>query len=93
MLEVGRIREAHAGRIPAVTHDNGTTRIQTLTREENGVYHELVEAFHARTGIPMVLNTSFNEDEPIVRTPAEALRCFDETGIDCLIMEQQLVER
>jgi carbamoyltransferase len=41
----------------------------------------------------MVLNTSFNEDEPIVRTPAEALRCFDETGIDCLIMEQQLVER
>ncbi len=93
MLEVGRIREARAGRIPAVTHDNGTTRIQTLTREENGVYHALVEAFHARTGIPMVLNTSFNEDEPIVRTPAEALRCFDETGIDCLIMEQQLVER
>jgi carbamoyltransferase len=93
MLEVGTLRPEFAGRVPAVTHVNGTTRIQTLTHEENGVYHDLVAAFFARTGLPMVLNTSFNEDEPIVRTPAEALRCFEETGIDCLVMEQLLVER
>ena len=93
MLEVGRLRQDKAGRIPAVTHVNQTTRVQTLTREENGIYHELVTAFHERTGIPMVLNTSFNEDEPIVRTPAEALRCYEETGMDCLVMEQLLVER
>ncbi|MBM4390938.1 MAG: hypothetical protein FJ090_07425 [Deltaproteobacteria bacterium] len=93
MLEVGRLREAHAGRVPAVTHDNGSTRIQTLTREENGVYHELVDAFRERTGLPMVLNTSFNEDEPIVRTPAEAYSCFEETGMDCLVMGNHLIER
>lgn len=93
MLEVGTLRPEQVGRIPAVTHVNQTTRIQTLTAEENGVYHDLVAAFHARTGLPMVLNTSFNEDEPIVRTPAEALRCFEETGIDCLVMEHLLVER
>lgn len=93
MLEVGRLRAEKEGQIPAVTHVNQTTRVQTVTAAENGIYHELIAAFFARTGIPMVLNTSFNEDEPIVRTPAEALRCFEETGMDCLVMGQQLVER
>jgi carbamoyltransferase len=93
MLEVGRLRADKQGRIPAVTHANQTSRIQTLTREENGIYYDLVAAFHARTGLPMVLNTSFNEDEPIVRTPAEALRCYEESGMDCLVMENLLIER
>ena len=93
MLEVGRLRADRVGQAPAVTHDNQTTRIQSVQRDENGIYYDLIEAFHARTGIPMVLNTSFNEDEPIVRTPAEALRCFEDTGMDCLVMGNQLVER
>ena len=93
MLEVGRLRPEKEGLVPAVTHVNNTTRVQTLTAAENGVYYELVAAFHERTGVPMVLNTSFNEDEPIVRQPAEALRCFEDTGIDCLVMGNLLVER
>jgi carbamoyltransferase len=93
MLEVGHLRSDKQGRIPAVTHANQTSRIQTLTREENGIYYDLVAGFYARTGLPMVLNTSFNEDEPIVRTPAEALRCYEESGMDCLVMENLLIER
>lgn len=93
MLEVGRLRGDRMGRIPAVTHANQTSRIQTVTPEHNGVYYDLIRAFHARTGLPMLLNTSFNEDEPIVHTPAEALRCFEDTGMDCLVMENLIVER
>ncbi len=93
MLEVGHLKADKQGRIPAVTHANQTSRIQTVTREDNGVYYDLIAAFHERTGLPMVLNTSFNEDEPIVRTPAEALKCYEDSGMDCLVMENLIVER
>jgi len=93
MLLVGKVREDKLGRIPAVTHVNGTSRIQTVTAADNGVYEALIRAFFDRTGLPMVLNTSFNEDEPIVRAPEEALRCFEETGMDALVLERYLVER
>ena len=92
MLEVGRLRAEKLGTIPAVTHVNGTTRIQTVTATD-GIYRELIAAFHERTGLPMVLNTSFNEDEPIVHTPAEALKCFEETGMDALVMGSFVLER
>lgn len=93
MLLVADVRKDKLGSIPAVTHVNHTSRIQTLTPEVDGVYHALVQEFHAQTGLPMVLNTSFNRDEPIVNTPAEALRCFEESGLDCVVLNQFLVER
>lgn len=73
--------------VPAITHVDGTARVQTLTARENPLFHELVREFEALTGVPMVLNTSFNgPGEPIVCTPADAVRCFRETGMDLLAM-------
>ncbi len=92
MLLVDRVRDDKLGQIPAVTHINQTCRTQTVTREHNGMYYDVIDAFRQRTGIPMVLNTSFNDSEPIVHTPEEAYRCFAETGMDCLVIGRYLVE-
>jgi carbamoyltransferase len=92
MLQVARAHEHQRHRIPAVVHVNGTTRLQTVTREHNGVYAELIEAFEAITGLPMVINTSFNDDgEPIVCTPEDAVRCFQATELDALVIGDALV--
>jgi carbamoyltransferase len=93
MLLVAHVKPEKMGSLPAVTHINGTSRIQTVTREENGVYYDLIETFRLKTGIPMVLNTSFNEDEPIVCTPEDALACFEASQMDALVLENYLVER
>ncbi len=69
MMQVFKIREAKRGLIPAVTHVDGSGRLQTVTAAGNGRYFRLIEAFNQRTGVPMILNTSFNENEPIVCTP------------------------
>ena len=84
-----------AGRqLPAVTHVDGTGRLQTVSRETGGLFHALIEAFHRRTGVPAVLNTSFNvRDEPIVCTPVEAIRCFCGTGLDALILGRYVLEK
>ena len=71
--------------IPAVTHVDYSARVQTVHRETNPRYHALLEAFKARTGCPVIVNTSFNvRGEPIVCTPADAFRCFMGTDLDCL---------
>lgn len=93
MLLVADVLPERRDTIPAVIHVNGTSRIQTVTREHNGVYHDLIAAFHARTGVPMLLNTSFNKQEPIVNTPDEAYATFVKTGMDCLVIDDYLVER
>jgi carbamoyltransferase len=73
--------------IPAVTHVDGSARIQTVSQADNPRFHELISAFKARTGCPLLINTSFNvRGEPIVCTPAEAYRCFMRTGIDALVV-------
>jgi len=73
--------------IPAVTHVDGSARIQTVSQAENPRFHELIAAFKARTGCPVLINTSFNvRGEPIVCTPSEAYRCFMRTGIDALVL-------
>jgi len=73
--------------IPAVTHVDGSARIQTVTRSENPRFHEVLSAFRDRTGCPVMINTSFNvRGEPIVCTPAEAYRCFMRTNIDALVV-------
>jgi carbamoyltransferase len=79
--------------IPAVVHRDGTCRIQTVSREQDPAYHALISAFHKETGVPLVLNTSFNENEPIVCTPGDAIECFMSTRMDLLAMEGALISR
>jgi carbamoyltransferase len=74
------------GRIPAVLHHDGTARVQLVQRSANPRFHELISRFFARTGVPLVLNTSFNDSEPIVCTPAHAIATFRGAGIDALFM-------
>jgi carbamoyltransferase len=93
MGQVLPIRAERRARIPAVTHVDGSGRLQTVTRVHNARFHALIEAFHARTGVPMLLNTSFNENEPIVCAPLEALDCFLRTRMDRLVMGNFLVSR
>lgn len=80
--------------IPACTHVDLSARVQTVDRATNPRFHALLSAFHERTGVPVLVNTSFNRaDEPIVCTPADALRCFDAAGLDLLVLEGCLVRR
>ncbi len=80
--------------IPAVTHVDGTARIQTVTRETNPLYWEIIDAFRKKTGCPVIVNTSFNvRGEPIVCTPADSYRCFMKTGMDYLVLETFLLSK
>lgn len=71
-------------RLSAVTHEDKTGRVQTVKRSQNQMYYDLIKTFGDRTGVPVLLNTSFNENEPIVHTPAQAIACFARTKMDCL---------
>jgi carbamoyltransferase len=93
MMQVYQIRAERRSEIPAVTHVDGSGRLQTVTRETNPRYYRLIEAFRSLTGVPMVLNTSFNENEPVVCTPGEALDCFLRTRMDLLVMGNWIVRR
>ena len=93
MLQVYVIRQEKRAQIPAVTHVNGTGRLQTVTEAQNARYYHLIEAFRDLTGVPIVLNTSFNENEPVVNTPSEALDCFLRTKMDLLVMGDLMIER
>jgi carbamoyltransferase len=93
MMQVFQIRADKRKLVPAVTHVDGSGRLQTVRRTSNPRYHRLIESFAALTGVPMVLNTSFNENEPVVCMPAEALDCFLRTGMDVLVMEDIVVSR
>ncbi|QBQ55960.1 carbamoyltransferase [Nitrosococcus wardiae] len=93
MMKVFQIREEKRALIPAVTHVDGSGRLQTVYRDTNRRYYRLIEAFHDLTGVPIVLNTSFNENEPVVCRPEEALDCFLRTKMDSLVMGQWYVAR
>lgn len=86
MLHVYRIREARRAELCAVNHVDNTGRLQTVKRDENPLYYDLIETFRRKTGIPVVLNTSFNENEPIVCAPEEAVDCFVRTRMDMLAL-------
>jgi len=86
MMQVFQIRTKYRDMIPAVIHVDGTGRLQTVHRETNPRYYRLIEHFRDLTGIPLVLNTSFNENEPIVCYPEEALDCFLRTEMDILVL-------
>ena len=86
MLHVYKIKPEWRERLPAVCHVDHTGRLQSVSREENPLYYDLISAFYQRTGIPIILNTSFNENEPIVCRPEEAIDCFLRTKMDVLAL-------
>ncbi len=87
------VRPEKRGQIPAPTHVDGTGRLQTVTREANPRYWRLIRAFGDLTGVPVVLNTSFNDNEPIVCRPEEALDCFLRTQMDALVLGDVLIQK
>lgn len=93
MEKVFPIKEEKRASIPAVTHADGTGRLQSVNRDVSPRYYALIDAFRSLTGVPILLNTSFNENEPIVNSPAEALDCFLRTNMDVLVLENCVVER
>jgi len=93
MEKVFPIRKEKQDIIPAVTHVDGTGRLQTVDRLVSPRYYALIEAFYNKTGVPILLNTSFNENEPIVNRPEEAIDCFLRTQMDMLVMENIVVSR
>jgi carbamoyltransferase len=93
MMKVFQIREEQRRKIPAVTHVDGSGRLQTVFRETNPLYHQLIRTFGNLTGVPIVLNTSFNENEPVVCKPEEALDCFLRTKMDLLVLGNLAVTR
>jgi carbamoyltransferase len=93
MLQVYPVRPDKRCVVPAITHVDGSGRLQTVSRRSNPRYWNLIKAFERVSGVPMLLNTSFNENEPIVLRPAEALDCFLRTHMDVLVMGQHVVER
>jgi len=93
MMQIYKIQAERRSAIPAVTHVDGTGRLQTVHRETNPRYYALIEEFLELTGVPMVLNTSFNENEPVVCRPEEALDCFLRTRMDMLVLGNHVVTR
>jgi carbamoyltransferase len=93
MMQVFQIREEKRPLIPAVTHVDGSGRLQTVHSQTSPRYHGLISAFRDITGVPMVLNTSFNENEPVVCQPQEALNCFLRTRMDVLVLGDTFIER
>ena len=86
MLVNANVRPEKIDILPAVVHIDGTSRIQTVSQTSNPRYWNLINEFKNITGVPIILNTSFNENEPIVCTPTEALECFLRTDMDVLIL-------
>ena len=93
MLKVYGVLPDKRDIIPAVTHVDGSGRLQTVKRDVSLPYYELINAFYERTGVPVVLNTSFNENEPIVCTPEEAIACFMRTKMDVLVIGNYMVKK
>lgn len=93
MEKVVPIRQEKRALIPAVTHVDGSGRLQTVSRESNPLYYSLIKQFEKKTGIPLVLNTSLNENEPIVCTPEEALQCFLRTKMDVMVLGNFYITR
>ena len=93
MLKVYNVLPDKHDVIPAVTHIDGTGRLQTVEKKVNPLYYQLIHSFGEKTGVPVVLNTSFNENEPIVCTPLEAVDCFMRTKMDALVIGNVLVTK
>lgn len=93
MLVTTHVRSEYRDRLPGITHVDGTARIQIVTRESNAEVHRLLEEFGRLSGYAVLINTSFNMQEPIVCSPEDALACFDNSGLDALFMGNYRVDR
>ncbi len=94
MLFVVDVRPEAASKIPAVRHTDGTARVQTVSRDRNPLYHDVIEAFARRTGVPVLINTSFNtRGEPVVCTPRDAVECYHASPLDALVIGSFLLEK
>jgi len=94
MLFVVDVRPDAASKIPAVRHTDGTARVQTVSRAQNPLYHDMIAAFGRRTGVPVVINTSFNtRGEPVVCTPRDAVECFHASPLDALVIGSFVLEK
>ena len=93
MVQVYPVREEKRALLPAITHVDGSGRLQSVRPETNPTYYALIKEFEKLSGIPIVLNTSFNENEPIVETPAQALDCFLRTKMDVIVLNNTVIRR
>lgn len=94
MLKVCQVKKEKQAVIPAITHVDGSARLQTVNKEINPRYHKLIKLLGEKTGVPVVLNTSFNiQGEPVVESPKDAIRCFFSTGLDVLIIGNYLLKK
>ena len=93
MMKVYQVREEKRGEIPAVTHADGSGRLQTVNRDANPMYHKLIANFGEKTGTPIVLNTSFNENEPVVNHPQHAIDCYTRTRMDTLVVGKAFLRK
>lgn len=93
MVKVYKVLQEKRSEIPAVTHVDGTGRLQTVEKDVNARYWELINAFGEQTGTPVVLNTSFNDNEPIVCTPTEAINCFERTHMDVIVLGNYMMKK
>jgi carbamoyltransferase len=91
MLFAPRVKLERRDRIPAIVHKDGTARVQLVSRKSNPRFHELISCFFAKTGVPLVINTSFNDSEPVVCTPTDAIVTFRKSGIDALFMDDMVL--
>ena len=93
MLYVVEAKNNIKNKLPAIVHVDNTCRVQTVNETFNENYYKLIKTFEKLTGCPVILNTSFNENEPIVQTPEEAFACFERTRMDCLVLENWVIYR
>tara|TARA_B100001175_G_scaffold317175_1_gene333161 strand:- start:668 stop:2401 length:1734 start_codon:yes stop_codon:yes gene_type:complete len=93
MLYVVEAKDNIKNELPAIVHVDNTCRVQTVNEKFNEDYYKLIKSFEKLTGCPVILNTSFNENEPIVQTPEEAFSCFERTKMDCLVLENWVIYR
>tara|TARA_B100001093_G_scaffold303165_1_gene289138 strand:- start:231 stop:503 length:273 start_codon:yes stop_codon:yes gene_type:complete len=90
---MSRICQVKTDKVPGVTHVDNTARIQTVNKEQNNKLYELIREFYVITGVPMLLNTSFNCQEPIVETPEQAIRTFNRTKLSLLVINDYVVRK
>ena len=93
MEKVISIKEDKHKIVPAITHVDGTGRLHTVSKDISPKYFKLISQFFKITGVPILLNTSFNENEPIVNSPSDALNCYLRTEMDMLVLENIIIER
>ena len=93
MSEVKMLKDDKKKLIPGVVHIDGTGRLQTVTKDQNLKYYNLIQEFYKQTQVPIILNTSFNENEPIVNNPTEAIECYERTNMDMLVIGNWIIQR